>query len=64
MLEVEKVIREARSDAVTARQLLALLTARSQALAQFGEERACLPGVGIPAEFLPGPRELGRVGLA
>jgi hypothetical protein len=56
--------RQARTDCDTARQLLALLTIGCPTLERFEEERAYLFGIGIPTEFLPSARELGRTDLA
>lgn len=64
MAEMEAAIVLARTDRATARQLLALLTIGCRTLDQFEEERAYLFGIGIPAEFLPSARELGRIDLA
>jgi hypothetical protein len=44
-------------------QLLALLTVGCRTLDRFEEERSYLFGTGVPAEFLPSARELGRVDL-
>lgn len=61
---MEQAIEQARTDCDTARQLLNLLTFGCRTLARFEEQRAYLFGSGIPAEFLPGARELGRDDLA
>ncbi|MEE1806722.1 hypothetical protein [Streptomyces sp. BE133] len=54
----------ARTDRDAARQLLVLLTLGCRTLDRFEEQRAFLFGVGVPAEFLPSARELGRFDLA
>jgi hypothetical protein len=41
-----------------------LLTLACRTLDRFEEERSFLFGVGVPAEFLPSARELGRADLA
>lgn len=64
MAEMEAAITQARTDRDTARQLLALLTIGCRTLDRFEDERAYLFGIGIPAEFLPSARELGRIDLA
>lgn len=64
MAEREAAIVLARTDRDTARQLLALLTIGCRTLDRFEEERAYLFGIGIPVEFLPNARELGRIDLA
>ncbi len=64
MAELEVVMTQARTDPDAARQLLGLLTFGCRTLARFEEQRAFLFGAGIPAEFLPSARELGRADLA
>jgi hypothetical protein len=64
MAEVEAAIFLDRTDRDTARQVLALLTIGRRTLGRFGEERAYLFGIGIPADFLPRASELGRADLA
>ncbi len=59
----EAAINQARTDRGAARQLLQMLTFACRTLARFEDERAYLSGVGIPAEFLPTARELGRTDL-
>jgi Resolvase, N terminal domain len=56
-------IEAARTDPDAARQMLAWLTIGCHTLDRFEEERAYLFGLGIPADFLPSARELGRVDL-
>jgi hypothetical protein len=63
MAAVEAAITLARTDRDTARQLLALLAIGCRTLDRFEEQRAYLFGIGIPAEFLPGARELGCADL-
>jgi hypothetical protein len=43
---------------------LALITIGCRTRDRFEQERAFLFGIGIPAEYLPTPAELGRVDLA
>ncbi len=62
--EVNAAVTLARTDRDAARQLLALLTIGCPTLDRFEEERAYLFGIGIPAEFLPSARDLGRTDLA
>ncbi|MEU6012002.1 TniQ family protein [Streptomyces sp. NPDC047453] len=64
MDQIEKTLALARTDRDAARQLLVLLTLGCRTLDRFEEERACLFGVGVPADFLPSARELGRTDLA
>jgi hypothetical protein len=64
MAEAEAAVERARTDRDTARHLLAMLTFGCGTLSRFEEERAYLSGIGIPAEFLPSARELGRTDLA
>ncbi|MET7300163.1 hypothetical protein [Embleya sp. NPDC005575] len=59
----EEALASARTDPATARQLLGLLTGGCHTLDGFEKERASLYEEGIPAEFLPGARELGRLDL-
>jgi len=61
---VQAAITLSRTDRDTARQLLALLTIGCRTLDRFEEERTSLFGIGIPADFLPSARELGRVDFA
>ncbi|MEV8479387.1 TniQ family protein [Streptomyces sp. NPDC051173] len=56
----EEALTQARTDPVTARQLLGMLTGGCRTLAAFEQERSSLCGEGIPAGFLPSARELGR----
>lgn len=58
-----EVLAKARRDRAAARQLLTVLTFSCRTLARFEEERAYLFGMGVPAEFLPVARELGRLDL-
>ena len=44
--------------------ILTLLATGCQTSAQFEKERAYLFGIGMPGEFLPGAREIGRPDLA
>lgn len=60
MAEISAAVTLARTDRDAVRQLLALLTIGCRTLGRFEEERAYLFGIGIPAGFLPGARELGR----
>jgi hypothetical protein len=53
----------ARTDRGTACRLLVLLTLGCRTRDRFDQERVFLFGVGVPAGFLPGAVELGRVGL-
>jgi hypothetical protein len=64
MAAAEAAVELARIDPGTARQLLTMLTFGCPSLARFEKERAYLSGIGIPAEFLPSARELGRTALA
>jgi hypothetical protein len=64
MAEMEAALDLARTDRDAARQLLILLTLGCRTLDRFEEERAFLFGVGVPAEFIPSARDLGRVDLA
>ncbi|WP_331743407.1 TniQ family protein (plasmid) [Streptomyces sp. NBC_00873] len=64
MAEMEAALDLARTDRDAARQLLILLTLGCRTLDRFEEERAFLFGVGVPAEFIPTARDLGRVDLA
>ncbi|MGA5134393.1 TniQ family protein [Streptomyces olivoreticuli] len=59
----EEALTQARTDPATAWQLLGLLTSGCRTLDGFEQERACLCEGGVPAEFLPGARELGRLDL-
>lgn len=63
MTAYEEALTMARSDPPTARQLLALLTIGCHTFDQFEKERVSLCEVGVPAEFLPGAREPGRLDL-
>ena len=54
----------ARTDRDAARRVLALFTIGCRTLGRFEEERAYLSGIGIPGDFLPSARELGRTDLA
>jgi hypothetical protein len=64
MAALEGAVELARTDRDAVRQLLALLTIGCRTLDRFEEERSYLFGIGIPAEFLPGAREIGRDDLA
>ncbi len=64
MAESATAVTLARTDRDAARQLLVLLTIGCRTLDRFEEERSYLSGIGIPARFLPGARELGRGDLA
>lgn len=64
MDQMEAALALARTDRDAARQLLGLLTLGCRALGRFEEQRAFLFGVGVPADFLPSARELGRTDLA
>lgn len=59
----EEALTQARTDPATARQLLGLLAGGCRTLDGFEKERASLYDLGIPAEFLPSARELGRLDL-
>lgn len=59
----EETPTQARSDPATARQLLGMPTGGCRTLADYEKERACLYGEGMPADVLPGARELGRPDL-
>ncbi|WP_308294023.1 TniQ family protein [Streptomyces sp. UNOC14_S4] len=63
MVRWETVLAPARTDRDAARRLLSLLTQNSP-LRWFEEERAFLIDAGVPANFLPTARELGRTTLA
>lgn len=60
---VQEALAWACADPGAARQLLGLLTNRCRTLDAFERERAYLCGHGVPAEFLPTARELGRLDL-
>lgn len=60
---MEEIIAEARHDRAAARQLLTALTFSCRSLLRFEDERAHLLRLGVPAEFIPGARELGRLDL-
>lgn len=60
---MEEVIAEARSDRATARQLLTVLTFGCRSLLVFEDQRAYLLSLGVPADFIPGAQELGRLDL-
>lgn len=60
---MEEVIAEARHNRATARQLLTMLTFSCRSLLKFEDERAYLLRLGVPADFIPGARELGRMDL-
>lgn len=64
MTEAEAEITLARTDRDAARRVLALFTIGCRTLGRFEEERAYLSGIGIPGDFLPSARELGRTDLA
>lgn len=53
----------ARTDRGRAREVTIMYTRRCRNLLEFGRERDWLLGQGIPAEFVPGARELGRADL-
>ncbi|MFG2236259.1 hypothetical protein ACGFNX_40800 [Streptomyces sp. NPDC048723] len=59
----EETLNQARTDPATARQVLGMLSGGCRTLDDYEKERACLYGEGIPAKFLPGARELGRLEL-
>ncbi|MFJ9713373.1 TniQ family protein [Streptomyces sp. NPDC101234] len=59
----EEALTQARTDPDTARQLLGMLTGGCRTLNDYEKQRASLYGEGIPAAFLPGARELGRLDL-
>jgi hypothetical protein len=63
MTAMEAALTSARTDPASARQLLGLLTGGCRTLDSFEQERSYLSGVGVPAEFLPTARELGRLDL-
>jgi hypothetical protein len=58
MAQVEAALVRARTDAQTAKQLLAMLTIGCRTLDRFEEQRSYLFGAGVPAEFLPDARQL------
>ncbi|MFI0715088.1 hypothetical protein ACH4SK_31580 [Streptomyces inhibens] len=60
MAAIEEAFTSARTDPAAARQLLGLLTGGCRTLAAFEQERSYLFGAGVPADFLPSARELGR----
>lgn len=60
---MDEVLAEARRDRAAARQLLTVLTFSCRSLLRFEDERAYLLSLGVPAEFIPGARELGRLDL-
>ncbi len=64
MTALGEAVELARTDRAAARHLLIMLTIGCRTLDRFEEERSYLFGIGIPAEFLPGARELGRDDLA
>ncbi|WP_143832057.1 TniQ family protein [Nocardiopsis sp. CNR-923] len=61
--QLEAALRLARTDRGFARQLLHFLTRGCRTLDRFEVERVFLSGAGVPAEFLPSARELGREDL-
>ncbi|MFE2738683.1 hypothetical protein [Streptomyces sp. NPDC059349] len=63
MTAMEAALTSARTDPASARQLLGLLTGGCRTLVSFEQERSYLSGAGVPAEFLPTARELGRLDL-
>jgi hypothetical protein len=63
MIRFETALAPARTDREAARRLLAPLTQNCPTLNWFEEERPFLIGVGVPADFLPSARELGRTDL-
>lgn len=63
MTAFEEALTLARTDPPTAQQLLALLTIGCRTLDRFEQERSHLYEEGVPAEFLPSARELGRLDL-
>ncbi|MGY0063749.1 TniQ family protein [Streptomyces sp. LZ34] len=63
MDQIETALALARTDRDAARQLLILLTLGCRTINRFEEERAFLFGAGVPADFLPSARELGRIDL-
>ena len=58
--EARAEIDKARTDPETARRILVMFTASCRTMESFNRERDYLIGIGIPAEFLPGARHLGR----
>jgi len=62
--ELEAMISQARTDPDTARRVLAMFTAGSRTFAGFYRERRYLAGLGIPYEYLPDHRALGRTDLS
>jgi hypothetical protein len=63
MAEIEAALVRARTDGQTAKQLLVMLTIGCRTLDRFEEQRSFLFGAGVPAEFLPDARYLGRTDL-
>lgn len=63
MNAMDEALTSARTDPASARQLLGLLTGGCRTLDGFEQERSYLSGAGVPAEFLPTARELGRLDL-
>jgi hypothetical protein len=61
---IDDALAHARRDRDAARQLLTLLTFSCRTLARFEQQRTYLFSIGIPADFLPSARELGRTDLA
>jgi len=61
--EALAAIEAARTDPDTARQLLTMNTIASRTRSSFNNERRLLIDVGIPPQFLPNHRELGRTDL-
>jgi hypothetical protein len=62
--ELNAMLEAARSDPAVARHVLVMLTVGCRTPESFNRERQYLAGLGIPAAFLPGPGETGRLYLA
>jgi TniQ len=58
--EARAEIDKARADPEAACRILVMFTASCRTMKSFNRERDYLIGIGIPAEFLPGARHLGR----
>ena len=58
--EARTEIDKARADPETACRILVMFTASCRTMGSFNRERDYLIGIGIPTEFLPGARHLGR----
>jgi hypothetical protein len=61
--EFNAAIDAARTDPAAARRILVMFTGFSRTLESFDRERQFVMGLGIPEEFLPDHRELGRTDL-